>query len=316
MKTIRHRPGALRAFSPLISGLVPSVLFIACCSFFITACNTPDTPAGKDASETARRERPKPQWKKPSSKAYHFEPVKNWLGKGRQLKDTAGLQLVLAVNRTDSANLPSMDSVLVPDDLSGDVPLYMHFPETVSSLKDVYKIVFFSYPSQTFAAYEYGTMVMAGPTNMGRKKDPTPTGLFFSNWKAVETTSTFNDEWNLRWNFNIQNKEGIGWHQYALPGYPASHSCLRLQTTDAKWLYEWADQWTLDGPEKVLANGTPTIVFGSYPFDGPRPWHALAADKNALDIPVSTIDELVKPQLEKILAEQSKTHKYRNTPSK
>jgi hypothetical protein len=29
---------------------------------------------------------------------------------------------------------------------------------------------------------------------------------FFTNWKAEETTSTFDDEWDLRWNFNIENK--------------------------------------------------------------------------------------------------------------
>jgi hypothetical protein len=46
---------------------------------------------------------------------------------------------------------------------------------------------------------------------------------------------------DLRWNFNIENKLGVGWH--SLPGYPASHSCLRLE--DAKLLYEWADEWQL-----------------------------------------------------------------------
>jgi hypothetical protein len=59
----------------------------------------------------------------------------------------------------------------------------------------------------------------AGPTKWG-EKHKTPTGLF-SNWKAEETTSTF-DEWDLRWNFNIENKLGVGWHQYSLQGYPAS----------------------------------------------------------------------------------------------
>jgi hypothetical protein len=54
---------------------------------------------------------------------------------------------------------------------------------------------------------------------MGREKDQTPTGLFFTNWKAEETTSTFNDEW-VKMNYNIIN--WVGFHQYSLPGYPAS----------------------------------------------------------------------------------------------
>jgi hypothetical protein len=45
--------------------------------------------------------------------------------------------------------------------------------------------------------------------------------VFFFELEAEETTSTFDDEWDLRWNFNIENKLGVGWHQYSLPGYPA-----------------------------------------------------------------------------------------------
>ncbi|RYY59585.1 MAG: murein L,D-transpeptidase [Chitinophagaceae bacterium] len=293
--------------------LYSSLLFLGVA--FITSCNN-NEPSANDKVTTSKPPKPKITWKKASKNTYHSEPVKQWLGKGRTIKDTAGVDIILAVNRTDSANLASMDSILVPDDLSGDVATYMHFPESVQALADVDKIVFFSYPTQTFAAYENGNLVQAGPTNMGRKKDPTPTGLFFSNWKAVETTSTFNDEWNLRWNFNIQNKEGIGWHQYALPGYPASHSCLRLQTNDAKKLYDWADQWKLEGADKILANGTPAIVFGSYPFDGKKPWLALLDNPTALDISESAISELVKPNLAKILAEQEKTNRLRGTTAK
>jgi hypothetical protein len=66
---------------------------------------------------------------------------------------------------------------------------------------------------------------------MGREKIKLQLVCFFTNWKAEETTSTFNDE-GLKWNFNIANKLGVGFHQYSLPGYP-SHSCLRLQERDA-----------------------------------------------------------------------------------
>lgn len=292
----------------LLNSTLPALVLL-----FLLSCNNNEPAPGDKPTTASKPKREKINWKKPSTNTYHFEPVRQWLGKGKQVKDTTGIDVILAVNRTDSANLGSMDSILVPDDLSGDVASYMHFPESVSSLADVDKIVLFSYPTQTFAAYENGNLVQAGPTNMGRKKDPTPTGLFFSNWKAVETTSTFNDEWNLRWNFNIQNTEGIGWHQYALPGYPASHSCLRLQTNDAKKLYDWADQWKLEGADKILANGTPAIVFGSYDFDAKKPWLSLAADPKALDISESAINELVKPSLAKILAEQEKTNKLRGS---
>jgi hypothetical protein len=171
-------------------------------------------------------------------------------------------------------------------------------------LKDIDKILLFSYPAQAFAAYENGKLVIAGPTNMGKKASKTPTGLFFCNWKAKETRSTVDNEWILKWNFNISNMGGVGFHQYDLPGYPASHSCLRLWAEQAEFLYSWANQWKLNKSGQVLAKGTPVIVFGAYPFGSPRPWFVLAGDGKALDISKEQIAEIINPFKEQILKEQ------------
>ncbi len=244
--------------------------------------------------------------KAPKSISFHFENTKQWLTKDT---DNREVQIVLAENRTDKTNLAKMDSIIIPGDLTGDLVFYLPFPLEVPYLESINKIIFFSYPTQSFAAYENGQLIYAGPTNMGRKKDPTPTGLFFTNWKAEKTTSTFNDEWDLRWNFNIANKLGVGWHQYELPGYPASHSCLRLQEKDAKYLYSWADQWILKNDETVLVKGTPVIVFGKYNFDAPKPWLQLVQNPKALDISTIEIENTVKPYLKGILSEQIKREK-------
>jgi hypothetical protein len=246
-----------------------------------------------------------PSWIKPKQAGYTFQKTKAWLETIKDA-DSAKIWPVLAANRTDKRNIAKMDSIVVPKDVSGDLVYYLPFPLQVPALSDIDKIVFFSYATQTFAAYEYGELVRTGPTNMGRKADKTPTGLFFSNWKAEKSTSTFNDEWDLKWNFNIANKLGVGWHQYELPGYPASHSCLRLQERDAKFLYDWADQWVLADEQTVKIKGTPTIVFGSYDFDGTKPWYQLVANPKALDISVADIEKEVKPLLTKIMAEQEK----------
>lgn len=228
------------------------------------------------------------------------------------LKNNPSQLLVLAaVNRTDRNHLLKMDSILVPNDISKPVESYLPFPLQLEFLRDIDKIVYFSYPAQVFAAYENGELIYTGQTNMGRKADPTPTGLFFTNWKAEETISTFNDEWELRWNFNIENKKGVGWHQYELPGYPASHSCLRMTEKDAKFMYDWADQWKLKGTDVVLAKGTPVIVFGSFDFDGPKPWLALANDPKALDISESFLEEQTAKYKAEILKQQKKAVKYR-----
>ncbi len=244
--------------------------------------------------------------KAPKAVTYTLENTKEWL---KTNKDSASLEIAFAVNRTDKAFFTKMDSVIIPTDRSGDIAFYLPFPVEVPYLADVNKVLFFSYPTQTFAAYENGILMHTGPTNMGRKKDPTPTGLFFTNWKAEETISTFDDEWKLLWNFNIENKKGVGFHQYDLPGYPASHSCLRLLEKDAKYLYEWADQWVLIDDENVKLKGTPVIVFGSYPFGAPKPWLQLVKKPKALTISESEIEKITTPYLVTILKEQEKRKK-------
>jgi lipoprotein-anchoring transpeptidase ErfK/SrfK len=260
----------------------------------------------ENAQQTVRLVKKAPVRKAPKAVTYSLENTKEWL---KTNKDSANLAIAIAVNRTDKAFFTKMDSVIIPTDRSGDISFYLPFPVEVPYLADVDKVLYFSYLTQTFAAYENGILIYTGPTNMGKKKAPTPTGLFFCNWKAEETISTVDDEWKLLWNFNIANKGGIGFHQYDLPGYPASHSCLRLQEKDAKYLYEWADQWVMVNDENVKFNGTPVVVFGSYPFGSPKPWLQLVKDPKALTISATEIEKITTPYLETILKEQEKRKK-------
>jgi hypothetical protein len=251
----------------------------------------------------------KPEIKRnePKEVAYTFQKSKDWLeSNGTNPK---ALDLVLALNRVDDVNLKKLDSIVTPTDFSGDLEYYMPFPIEVSTLNEVNKIILFSYATQAFATYEYGVLTHTGPTSLGREKDKTPTGLFFTNWKAEETISTFNDEWKLKWNFNIENKQGIGFHEYELPGYPASHSCLRLLEKDAKMLYEFADQWELESAEKVRLKGTPVVVFGSYDFKNPKIWNTLPQDAKALSISEAALETTISPYLPSILKEQTKRDK-------
>lgn len=260
----------------------------------------------ENTPQTVKIVKKAPVRKAPKAVSYTLENPKKWL---KTNKNAADLEIALAVNRTDKQFFTKMDSVIIPTDMTGDISFYLPFPVEVPYLEKVDKILFFSYPTQTFAAYENGILIYTGPTNMGRKKDPTPTGLFFCNWKAEETISTVDDEWKLLWNFNIANKGGIGFHQYDMPGYPASHSCLRLHEKDAKDLYGWADQWVLIDDENVKFKGTPVIVFGSYPFGKAKPWLQLVKDPKALTISESEIEEITKPHLGTILKEQEKKKK-------
>ncbi|WP_430401606.1 L,D-transpeptidase [Fluviicola sp.] len=276
--------------------LKKSVFVLTILTTFLVSCSS------GNEEPSIKQEEVHPHWKQPETLAYEIKNAKLWLS-----DSTIGSSeraIVFAVNRTDSLNFAKMDSVIVPVDLNGDMVYYLPFPLEVPFIKEIEKIIYFSYATQTFGAYECGELVYTGPTNMGREKDQTPAGLFFTNWKAKKTISTFNDEWELRWNFNVVNKAGIGWHQYSLPGYPASHSCLRLSEKDAKYLYTWADQWVLTDKTTIQMKGTPVIVFGSYDFSAPKPWLQLIHDPHALDISGTDIKRITEPFLNEILAEQ------------
>ena len=214
------------------------------------------------------------------------------------------LTTIVALNRVDKNTFAMVDTLLIPDQFDDDFLAYSPFPYTLSSAKDVKKLAIFSYPIQAYGLYENGELVKWGPSSMGSKQHKTPEGLYFCNWKGEEVISTFDDEWVLRWNFNIENQEGIGWHQYQLPGTPASHSCLRLLEADAKWMFDWADEWILADKETVKAKGTPVIVYGSYDFEGRKPWLNLAKNSHANDISAETLNGIVGKYQAEILKEQ------------
>jgi len=268
---------------------------------FFANCNEPSTTSDTHTATNTNTEVVSDV--KPIELACHYLTGKDSI---KKVKSTYGqhLDILMAINRTDSNNIEKMDTLLIPNNLSGTVNQYSPFPQTIP-YGNVKKIILFSYPAQYFAAYENGRMVRSGQTNMGREKDPTPTGLFFTNWKAEETKSTFNDEWDLKWNFNIENKLGVGFHEYALPGYPASHSCLRLTQDDAKFLYTFAEEWKLKDKDEVRAKGTPVLVFGSYPFGSRKPWLQLAQNPHATDISPASIKQMIDEKLNDIMAAQA-----------
>ena len=214
-------------------------------------------------------------------------------------------KLILALSRLDLKNKWRSDTLVIPDKIDETLMSYSPFPRNVAVLSNVQKIVFFSYPIQAYALYEKGNLVKWGPTSLGKKSAQTKRGLMFANWKKELAISTVDKDWKLPYNFNIHNTLGIGWHQYDLPGFPASHSCLRLLEEDAKFLYNWAEQWTLtDGGSKIKSNGTPVLVFGDYNWGGKNPWFNLSNDPKSNDISEVEMNEIIEPNLSKILEEQ------------
>ena len=213
----------------------------------------------------------------------------DWL---TQLQPGDTMTALMVINRVDGWRLKHLDTLVFPDTIGAGIDMYSPFPKRVDSLRHIHKIIFVSHYAQAFSVYENGECIKWGPVNLGTKYGPTPVGLFATNWKAKRTTSTVNPTWILDWYFNIANYDGIGMHQYALPGYPASHGCIRMYREDAKWLYYWADQWIIEN-SKITVYGTPVVIFGEYPYGGQKPWWLLANDNKALEhTPEALFNEL------------------------
>lgn len=299
--------------NPMIKAGVFAMILTA----FASCNNNTSEPKGKDtdnSSTTSAAEQKEPANEPPKEAAppkekitYTALPLKGNDSAKKLLKEKFTEEeryIIYALNRVDAKNYNRADTLIIPDKILTDFLAYSPFPATVAALNEVKKIVLFSYSIQAYAVYENGKLVKWGPTSMGSKAKQTPTGLSFANWKSKRAISTVKSEWILPWNFNIRNKDGVGWHQYDLPGYPASHSCLRLLDADAQWLYGWADQWILKDNATLLANGTPVIVFGAYPWGERRPWKNLLENPEANNISEEMLKDEIAPNLEKILNAQ------------
>lgn len=192
-------------------------------------------------------------------------------------------RIIYALNRIEAVRVSAGSILLIPDSLSTDLSFYAPFPRQLDILDSIPKSVLIAQRIQAFALYENGRLIKWGPVSSGKQSTPTPNGLHYGNYKAQRKVSTVNSSWILPYYFNFMNFEGVGVHQYLLPGFPASHACVRLDMDDAKFIYDWARQWQLDSRGRTIEkNGTPFMVFGDYDFTaGTPPWFSLASDPEA-----------------------------------
>lgn len=225
--------------------------------------------------------------------------------------------LVLKLNRIDLEHARQGDTLAIPESFAPgavsasatsapppatiDELAFAPLPLALAALDSAPKLLAISRRVQAFGAYERGRLVRWGPTSTGKKDTPTPDGFFNVNWQAKETISTEDSTWVLPWYANFETRRGLSIHQYALPGYPASHACVRLIEADAMWLYDWAEQWLVasDG-HTILAPGTPILIFGDYAYGKRRPWRRLFEDPLAASVGTAEIDSALAPYVAKL----------------
>ncbi len=118
--------------------------------------------------------------------------------------------------------------------------------------------------SQRALLYRYGVPMAASTVSTGRKGRETPTGAFtILQKKVVHRSRTYDDApmpymQRLTW-------KGVAMHAGHLPGYPASHGCIRLPRGFAKLLYKV----TKLGTPVIITDGPATASIGSSPQVAP-----------------------------------------------
>ncbi|MBM3161918.1 MAG: L,D-transpeptidase [Chlorobi bacterium] len=207
---------------------------------------TTESPAGV-ASDTSRISPPQGSPATPpvsqSSAAANRVPegfVSRKLEMGQSLsklcaEDSLCQVLFMKVNRIDRRHIPAGKTVLLPvnTELASQ---YVPVPEQLTDSRGEREIrVFLS--RQYFGAYQWGKLVFWGPISSGRKSYSTPPGKFFVNYKQRHKRSIKYD--NAPMPYSINYYGGYFMHQQSLPGYPASHGCVRLLMTDAEKLFNW-----------------------------------------------------------------------------
>lgn len=224
------------------------------------------------------------------SPLYRFEPIPRTAAELSKRFTPAQIDILEMLNRRDRVHLlrsdPAIPGVLVPVTWSDDPLSYSPFPRTWPAAEAHAKAIVVHQPMQAFGAYEKGQLVRWGPVSTGRKDTPTPEGAFNLTWRARSRRSTDNEDWLLEWYFNFVNERGVSFHLFDLPGYPASHACVRLLLRDAQWLYGWGEQWSLDDDHReLMMPGTPVVVLGTYPYGAPAAWLSLESLSTPLTLP-------------------------------
>jgi hypothetical protein len=207
-------------------------------------------------------------------------------GKWRSQYTEDQIALLEKLNRADAQSLPRLKALVIPEQWDLAELSYSPLPRKYPSVERYPKFLVVHLPGQLFGGYEFGRLVRWGPISSGNSDNSTPAGLFHLNWKSVGRHSTIDPQWYMRWYFNFSNTEGRALHAYSLPGYPASHACIRLLARDARWLYFWGDSWELGAqPWEVLQSGTPVLILGQYAFGQLPPWQSLEWLAQGIELP-------------------------------
>ncbi len=176
-------------------------------------------------------------------------------------------------------------TIIVPDTVYPDLKAYSVFPQRYPGADSIPKIIMVSNRLMSYACYEKGKLVRFAACNPGKEKTPSYPGRYALNWKVRDHRSSLDSSWVMPFTWNFHSEAGSAFHQFDMPGYPASHSCIRQFAEDAEWLFSWGRGTQKDSNKKLVPlSGTPVIIIDHYDFhkDKGRLWTKVSSNKDSL----------------------------------
>jgi len=231
-------------------------------------------------------------------KKHHREIIDQW---GWRQKSKAKRKAFLTLNRKETRYIRIGDTVIVPDTAFYDMKYFSVFPHYFHKARDIDKLIVISNPQQAYACYEKGHLVRFAACNTGKERTPTYPGRYALVWRDRLRKSSLDSTWILPFTFNFHKQAGNAFHQFTMPGYAASHSCVRQFLSDAEWLYNWGRGVRFDSTRKQIPlSGTPVIILDMPDYDRKRggPWFDLATNKEGiikLDFKPMEVEEALIP---------------------
>ncbi|MGC9194838.1 MAG: L,D-transpeptidase [Syntrophobacteraceae bacterium] len=161
------------------------------------------------------------------------------------------LEFMAVVDSTDDLST-SQTSIFVPLNFSIRPQI---LPERIENISNLPKYILVDLGKQCLGLYEYGALIHQFPACSGAQGTPARKFTILSKEKDHYSTQ-YSNAWMpyaLRLFGNYYLHAGI------LPGYAASHGCIRLIYENAVFVYDWAEVGT---PGEVVedASGTKEIA--------------------------------------------------------
>lgn len=160
-------------------------------------------------------------------------------------KNLEAIEAVQRFNRLDEYHLREETILKIPlqaEFLSAWTPL----PSCYSPAKNDAKYILISLENQFLGGYENGKLKFSFPISTGRKKHPTPQGIFkVLSGDKHHRSNLYKDPqgraFYMKWGVLFLNLNGhLYWiHRGPLPGFAGSHGCVRLREKDGEKLFVW-----------------------------------------------------------------------------